>query len=453
MSAHADTPPRRRSNGDRGFALFFIIGLCLGLVTVVLLYANGTALAYRASGNAAAAAQARQAVEGAQRYVAYLLRNLEEPGYMPDVETYAAEGVPLDEATFWFVGRDANEEQPVSYYFSLMDEGAKLNLNTATLEMIEAVPYMTTEFAAAIVDWRDADEDLTPGGAETANYLLLDPPYQCKNAPFETVEELRLVYGAEWAELIGEDLNFNHVLDPNEDDGDALPPDDNQDGVLDRGIMAYFTVYSAEPNTDEEGETRVNINGNETDRLEQVLRERLSDRASSVMQALQGSRGRDYQSVLEFFYATGLSVEEFAEIEPYLTVSEDERIRGLVNVNTAPEEVLVCIPGIGVDHAADLVAARTQKTAQELRSVAWVSETLDQTAGQLAGPYLTTWAYRVSADVAAVGRNGRGFARTRFVFDTSGDEVVVVARQDLSRSGWPLDEEARTMTSDRRTLR
>jgi len=444
--------PRRRTAGEQGFALFFIIGLCLGLVTVVLLYANATALAYRASGNAAAAAQARQAVEGAQRYVAYLLTNLEEPGYMPEVEEYAAERVPVGEATFWLLGRDADEERPVACHFSLVDEGSLLNLNTATLEMLEAVPYMTSEFAAAIVDWRDADSDLTAGGAESANYLLLDPPYQCKNAPFETVEELRLVFGAEWSELVGEDLNWNHVLDANEDDGDALPPDDNQDGILDRGLMAWFTVQSAEPNTDEEGESRVDINGNETDRLEQVLRERLSDRASSVMQALQGAQGRDYGSVLEFYYASGLSVEEFAEIEPYLTVSEDDRIRGLVNVNTASEETLACIPGIGMDHAADLVAARIGKTAQELRSVAWTSEILDQTAGQLAGPYLTTRAYRIAADIVAVGRNGRGFARTRFVFDASGDEAVVVARQDLTRGGWPLDEDARTMTDDEWTL-
>jgi type II secretory pathway component PulK len=55
---------------------------------------------------------------------------------------------------------------------------------------------MGAELAASIVDWRDADDEVTSGGAESEYYLLLADPYYCKNAPFETLDELLLVKGA-----------------------------------------------------------------------------------------------------------------------------------------------------------------------------------------------------------------------------------------------------------------
>ena len=77
-------------------------------------------------------------------------------------------------------------------------------------------------------------------------YGMQQPPYQCKCAPFETVDELRLLYGADMDTLIGEDLNRNGVLDPNEND-------ENHNGLLDPGVLECVTVYSREPNTHSDG--------------------------------------------------------------------------------------------------------------------------------------------------------------------------------------------------------
>jgi len=65
-----------------------------------------------------------------------------------------------------------NAERPS---FELVDEASKLNLNTATVEMLQLLPGMTPELAAAIVDWRDSDSDVTTGGAEDEVYLRLNP--------------------------------------------------------------------------------------------------------------------------------------------------------------------------------------------------------------------------------------------------------------------------------------
>ena len=50
--------------------------------------------------------------------------------------------------------------------------------------------------ANAVVDWIDADSNVTsPGGAEDVDYLNLKTPYRAANQPFTSVEELRLVKG------------------------------------------------------------------------------------------------------------------------------------------------------------------------------------------------------------------------------------------------------------------
>ncbi len=185
----APTLPR----AQRGSVLIIVLWVTFGLVSLALYFANSMSMELRASENRVAAVQADQAILGAAKYVTNLLADLEVPGRLPDSWSYRAEAVPIGEAQFWFIGRpetDTAQEEPV---FSLADEGARLPLNTVTVDMLQWLPRMTPELAAAIVDWRDEDSDAGDGGAEDETYQRLNQPYRCKNAPFESLEELRLV--------------------------------------------------------------------------------------------------------------------------------------------------------------------------------------------------------------------------------------------------------------------
>jgi len=51
------------------------------------------------------------------------------------------------------------------------------------------------EVVAAIKDWIDADDEPTPGGAESAYYSSLTFPYKAKNAPLDCIEELLMIKG------------------------------------------------------------------------------------------------------------------------------------------------------------------------------------------------------------------------------------------------------------------
>lgn len=422
-----------------GSVLIVVLWVCLSLVSVTLLFGHSMLMAYRGSDNDLSGRQADQAIEGAARYAGVLLLNAETPGKMPLRTAYESEAVPIGEATVWFLGRTPEAKAGTTREFGLVDEGSKLNLNTATPAMLQALPGMTEAFAAAIVDWRDTDDELTPGGAETEYYMRLQPAYRCKNEPFESIEELALLSGADRLLIYGEDANLNGVLDPNEDDGDTTPPEDNSDGKLDSGILEYVTVFSREQNKRNDGTARISVNP-QSQELTDLLTEKFgASRRTEILGRLGPVPAR---SVLEFVTRGGMTSAEYILVEDALTFGTDEYRSGLINVNTAPEAVLACLPGVGVDNAATLVATRLGRSEQDT-DITWLGEVLGAEAVVAAGPYVTGRTSQVTADVAAVGRHGRGYRRTRFVIDQSTGTPRIIYRRNLAPLGWALGDEVR----------
>jgi DNA uptake protein ComE-like DNA-binding protein len=435
---------RFRRPDQRGAALIITLWVALGLVALGLYFGQSMSLELRASENRVASLAADHAIVGAARYVGTLLNtNTTTWGTLPDRLSYREEAVAVGDSHFWLIGRDSQTASPTEPYFGLVDESSKLNLNTATIDMLEALPLMTPEIAAAIIDWRDTNSDITTGGAEDDTYLRFNPPYHCKNSDFETVDELRLVAGMTLALLYGEDSNLNGVMDPNENDGTNLAPDDNRDGKLDPGFWEYLTVYSQQPNTNADGTVRINLTApNSRQGLQSLLNDKLGQsRADEIVRRL-GPPNRPIGSPLELFITGAMTTSEFTLIEDSLTTTNGASAKGLVNINTASQAVLNCIPGIGVDKAASVVAYR-QANAGNLTTVSWIASVLDQASAIQAGPYITGRTFQFSADIAAVGKQGRGFRRQRFVFDTSSGVPSIVFRQDLSHLGWPLGRRTR----------
>ncbi|MBN1903323.1 general secretion pathway protein GspK [Candidatus Sumerlaeota bacterium] len=427
----------------RGAVLIIVMVISLCLVTIALYFGDSMLLEYRAADNVVEGYEASQAIEGARRYIQFILKNSEDLGYIPDPESYKSEKVKIGNASFWFVGRPGGEtsedEKPA---FGMVCESSRLNLNTATREMLEGLPGMTSTLAAAIIDWRDTNMELSPGGAESQHYLLLDNPYNCKDGAFETVEELRLVMDAEWDVLYGEDTNQNGILDANENDGDKSPPDDNADGILDAGIIEYLTAYSREPNQRSDGSPRINVR-TQRQELRDLLRNTFGEERANQIEQATGGNTQNVRSVLEYYIISRMTAAEFAQIEDALTVSNEQTIPGRVNVNTAPSEVLACLPGMDEGTAEKVVSARTQKSLDDMKSLAWVADVLEREQCIEAGPYLTTRCYQFRADISAVGLNGRGYRRDLLVFDTRGGEPRVVYRRDLARAGWALGSKIR----------
>lgn len=141
-----------------------------------------------------------------------------------------------------------------------------------------------------------------------------------------------------------------------------------------------------------------------------------------------------------------MTSDEFAKIASDITVGTASYTYGRVNVNTASATVLGCLPGMDPGSAQQLVNYR-QQNPSKLTSIAWVVDALGRNSAAIQGlaqaNYITTHTYQFMADIAALGPYGRGYRRTRFVFDVSAGSVQIVYRQDLSRLGWALGKNVR----------
>ncbi len=114
----------------------------------------------------------------------------------------------LDET--WALGVQNYPVADGTINISIDDHGGRLDLNRLVtaqgnidplfkdrtvrlLDLLEADdPEAMTD---ALIDWLDADDDNEPNGAENFYYQSLAQPYNCKNAPLDSLEELNLVRG------------------------------------------------------------------------------------------------------------------------------------------------------------------------------------------------------------------------------------------------------------------
>jgi type II secretory pathway component PulK len=448
----------RNNYSNHGSVLIVTMCVSLGLVSVTLLFGHSMLMTYRGTDNDLAGRQAGQAIEGAARYAESLLTSSTSPGAFPDLTSYVGETVPVGEATFWFLGRPLDTATGDTREYGLVDEASKININVAPASVLEKLPRMTPELAAAIVQWR------TPGGSSSSSTSggVSSQTYVIKQAPFESIEELALVSGMTEEILYGEDTNMNGVLDPNEDDGDKTLPSDNADGRLDPGILEYVTVFSSVSKNGTDGTTaRLDVTQQDglEEKLETILTSAISqDRAKKILDPLRPIRSLTcplalYLQSKERGANNAMTAEEFDKIAGNLTMSAGPQnlYPSPINVNTASEAVLACIPGASGKRSA-ILAARARRAEQS--GIAWVVDAIDdRQAARSAGPYITGQTFQVTADVAAVGRNGRGYRRTKFIIDIGTGTPRIIYRRNLAGLGWALGEQVRIDLANDKSLR
>jgi len=329
------------------------------------------------------------------------------------------------------IGRPQGEDDETVHY-GLEDECGKVNINTASRDMLVALPGVTEAIADAIIDWRDADDAPGVQGAESAYYAALRTPYTCKNERFESIDELLLVRGITSEVLFGEDANRNGRLDANEDDGDETLPDDDRDGQLDMGLYRYVTVWSRTPNEDADGNRRIYLNVQWRQLRGRLNALDLDNQART--QIVNARRRKTFKSTADLLDLPAINEEVYAAIEDRLTVSNQSVLRGLINPNTAPVPVLVALPGVTEDDAAAIVAFR-QTNPESTESIAWLIDILGKARFKAVANLLTIRSSQFSCE--AVGRFVERpiFKRIRVVLDRSSSPARIVYWQDLTGLG------------------
>lgn len=361
-----------------------------------------------------------------------------------------------------------------TYSIRVVDEAGKLNVNLAEQEHLYAL-IGDEDVAAAIMDWRDGDDDSSLGGAESFYYEESDPPYRARNGRFRSIGELALVQG----------ITSEMLWGPDEDQYRERRPEEI------RGLADLLTVIAIDSNhSSSTGNPRINLNTASEQEIEEALsgviaegsiqsiidyrRQRTTraqpqdgqtgapplqvpgelqpptggggfggggpvgirqfDPTQGGFDPTQGMEGPqqpgqagEEEEAQQAFASTGelinvpsLSDEDIQAIWDLVTAESAGVIEGRININTAPQEVLASV--IDADLAQEIIEYRTSRgplpTVAHLLSV---DPSVRANFVELAN-LLTTRSYVFT--IEATGRAGRDEIthRIRAVVDLSGDE-------------------------------
>lgn len=453
--------PNQRSQ-RRGAVLLLVLVMVPMLALGAYTLAYWTRLEAQAANYAVEQAQTRWLAESGIAYTQSLLSETTvfEPTQMDllynDPVQFSAQSVFTDAAgrqgffTIIAPPRNANEG---SIRFGLSNECGRFPLHNRNLTMqseaLLRLPGMTAEIADSLLDWLDADDNPRQSGAESSYYLTLDPPYRPRNGPPASIGELLFVKGMTPTLLYGEDTNLDGILNANEDDGDSSWPPDNADGVLDPGLYAFFTVYSAAANTNPAGEKKLNLNDQDVATVTAKLTE-LFDQATAAFILAYRNEKKTIKAVTELINAEA-RVGQMPLRSPWreenagdyldkalseLSTADTETLPGRIDLTAAPPEVIALLPDLPEEVVSALASAAAQRDGTDT-SAAWLLVdklvTLDQFRGL--EPLLTGSTRVFRLQVVGFYEQGGPMARIEAVINAGLSPPAILFWRDLTALG------------------
>ena len=178
--------PIPKKNGQQGIAIIIVLWVITLLTLIAASFVTVMRSDIQVVTNSMGRAKAEAAANaGIQRAMFELFKPVNTP------ERWAADGVPRE----WTY-------QDAAITVTMNDESGKVDINTASEVLLRSLfqsQGLTSDEAVAMVDamndWRDQDSVKRLHGAEEAEYLAAGLKYKPANAPFQAIEELKLVLG------------------------------------------------------------------------------------------------------------------------------------------------------------------------------------------------------------------------------------------------------------------
>lgn len=218
-----------RLRGRRGVILIITLWVLVILSSVALTYAYYARMDLQMTGYGADSARARYLAKAGYYRAVILLRD----DKLKDMDLLDTDdlidlndrdrGYQYDALNEEWYSKDEDlidvEMGQGTFHVTVTDESGRININVASQEVLRDLLIVTgveeekaIALSAAIVDWRDADDDPSDGGKDGFGEPIsedtyynpdqsirdiesMGPNYVNKNAPFDDVEELLLVFG------------------------------------------------------------------------------------------------------------------------------------------------------------------------------------------------------------------------------------------------------------------
>lgn len=455
-------------------------------------------------------------VDYTRLFLSYDNATIREKGGLWDNQEFQNVPVVVDRENTDNLGRftivsssiDEDDGNPDGFRYGLHDESAKLNLNVLPLldnyppggagrQLLMSLPEMNEEIADAILDWLDDDDEIRDFGAESSYYSSLSPPYECKNGPMDSLDELLLIRGVTPQLLFGSDVNRNGIIDLVESQ------DESQLGSeMKLGWINYLTLYSKESNLNEEGLVRININEPDLEKLYNDLRSNFNEqwsvfivmgRANGLMTASQLEEDAEPVSNIPF---TDLDFETLQASSTYnqildlvgtfttltdpnsgetivlrspisdnvldpaaalnlttamknITTYEGDVIPGRINIMQAPRRVIEGIPGLTPEIVDEIIVRREfelddPEGADIFRHYeTWlmIDGLIDLTTMRAILPFICVGGDVYKAEVVGYFDDGVGTSRAEVILDTTVPIPRILFWRDKShlQSGYDID--------------
>ena len=169
---------------DRGIALILVLWALVALAAGAVAAGGGGRAAARLTGNVVDSARAEQLADAG---IHLAINDLLATPPAPDEDGLARLAYRMDGTTI---------------AVEIADETGKVDLNLAGEELLGAAltaaglrGLEAERIVAAILDWRDADANRRPLGAEAIDYRAAGLPQRPSDRDFASLDELRLVHG------------------------------------------------------------------------------------------------------------------------------------------------------------------------------------------------------------------------------------------------------------------
>lgn len=424
----------------RSFATVLALWV-IGLTAVLVLgvQSAGIGQAFGARDSLAEVRARWAAISGMERMIAILADDTEDPHPTDAYDVYDR----LSEAARGTIGGGSytiEHWEGGERFDGPADAGARINIARMTSEDLFWLPNMTEDLISRIIDWTDADDEVSPLGAEIGSYLSQAHSYEPRNGPLQSIEELELLLGILPIDVREEDWNLNGVLDPNENDGDDVWPPDNADGVLEAGWSGILTVVSSESTYGLSGQPRVRL-GLGLGGAELVGRVGITAEQADVIAQYAGTNNASLEALINTPLRSltgltgqpidpraqpltdeqiGLLLEEAALDSPWLD-DTGPILPGRINLNTISEDALAYAPGV-TSSVAELLVRERAGRGLGFRTVADLLDVPGLTRG------------RVQELIQAFGFRSSVFViRSVGVDEASGMRVELIATVDRSR--------------------
>ncbi len=254
------------------------------------------------------------------------------------------------------IGEGIEAARPLTYRVKITDEGAKININTADVSMIQGL--------LTLMGYQEV------GATEPPLAEAIE-----QGRPYRTVRDLARVEGMTSALLYGQQVaaDLNTVQGTGSDIGiDATGTQQNIPGLVD-----LVTVYSIDKNTDARGNARVNINNADGQQLTQIQ----GNNNQPVFS--QGEKDalvqqREFDSISDLIDATAVTEQVFNDIRDRISVESNEEEEDIVNINTADAGQLQNLDGIDEGIADRIIDHRNSQgnfqNVDQLKEVKLITE-------------------------------------------------------------------------------